>query len=112
MQEKKYIVPPVMQQKMLIGGLTIPEAFGLGIFSALWILIFIRPDFPGRWHLLAVPAALTALFWRRRSGCGEAQNGLYFLTRVLRFFLTPQEYAKRMRNVTVKEVVKHESKRA
>lgn len=80
-----YIVPPKLQTKMLIGGLTVPECL---IYLAAFLACFMFRLF----GLLPVVGTLIILSWRFVNN----RNALYFFVVLFRYYRKGQAFTRRL----------------
>ena len=87
-ERKKFLIPPDLQKKLLIFGMTIPEfgiVVGLFFFATKQLTI-------GRPMFFILPCIAIVLFVR---ALDSGNNALYVLTKRFRYYLAPQSYSIR-----------------
>jgi|GEM_PF-6320281 hypothetical protein len=87
-ERKKYFIPPNLQDKFLIFGMTIPE-FCIVI---VLVFLFVNQLTKGRPLFFILPCAAAVLFIR---ALDSGTNSLHVLTKVFRYYAGQKQYSLR-----------------
>jgi hypothetical protein len=80
-----YIVPPKLQRRLLIGGLTVPEAL---LYLGLFLLFVLIKSIP----LLAMSCTSALLSWRFNS----ERNAYFFFKILYKYYRPSQVFTRRL----------------